>query len=262
MSKKPAVLALVAHPDDIEFMMAGTMLMLQQHGWEMHYMTIADGCCGTAVDDIPTITAKRRAECQAACDLVGAVWHPAACKDLEVFHTWDIIGKVLSVIRDVKPKVILTQSTDDYMEDHINSCRVAVTAAFSRGMLNAICTPPRPPIQDDVTVYHAIPHGLMNPFRKRIEPEFFVNVGPMMQKKWDMLACHKSQKEWLDVSQGMDAYQKVMQDFMGQLGLRSGKFQFAEGFRRRSWLGFSATEIDPIAEVLVGDVVANPKYQP
>ena len=262
MSNKPAVLALVAHPDDVEFMMAGTMLMLQKRGWEMHCMTVADGCCGTAVDDIPTITAKRAAESQAACDLVGAIWHPSACKDLEVFYNWDIIGRVLSVIRDVKPRIILTQSHDDYMEDHINTCRVAVTAAFSRGMRNAVCTPHRPPIQDDVTVYHAIPHGLMNPFRKLIEPEFYVNVEPVMQQKWDMLACHKSQKEWLDVSQGMNAYQKVMQDFMEQLGQRSGKFKYAEGFRRRSWLGFSSVEIDPLEKALGEDALPNPKYEP
>ena len=121
MSEKPRVLALVAHPDDIEFMFAGTMLMLQARGWEMHYMTIANGSCGTAVDDVETIVAKRRAESQAACKLAGAVWHPAVCNDLEVFHSWDVISQVLSVVREVRPQIVLTQSTDDYMEDHINS---------------------------------------------------------------------------------------------------------------------------------------------
>jgi len=261
MSDKPKVLALVAHPDDIEFMMLGTMLMLQKKGWEIHYMTIADGCCGTDVDPKDVIATKRKAECQAACKLVGAVWHPAACHDLEVFYNWDIGAKILGVVREVKPKIILTQSPDDYMEDHINSCRLAVSAAFCRGMLNAPCEPKLPVFQDDIVVYHAIPHGLMDPFRRLIEPEFFVNVEPVMQQKWDCLACHKSQKEWLDVSQGMDAYQITMKGFMANLGERSGKFAYAEGFRRRSWLGFSANEWDPIKEVLGDDVVANPKYK-
>ncbi len=261
MSKKPAVLALVAHPDDIEFMSMGAMLMLQKRGWEVHYMTIANGCCGTAVDDIETISRKRQAECQAACELVGAVWHPSVCNDLEIFHNWDIISKVLSVIREVRPSIIFTQSLDDYMEDHINSCRVAVTAAFARGMLNAKCDPPRPPIQDDVTIYHSTPHGLMDSLRRKIEPEIFVNVTPVIEQKWDMLACHKSQKEWLDVSQGMDAYLKVMKDFAAELGERSGKFEFAEGFRRHSWLGFSSKEIDPLRDVLGSDVIDNVKYR-
>ena len=46
-----------------------------------------------------------------------------------------------------------------------------------------------------------------------------------MDQKWDMLACHKSQKEWLDVSQGMNAYLNVMKDFAADMGQRSGKFK-------------------------------------
>lgn len=260
MSRKPAVLALVAHPDDIEFMSMGAMLMLQKKGWELHYMTIANGCCGTAVDDIETISRKREQECKDACELVGAVWHPSVCNDLEIFHSWDIISKVVSVIRQVRPTIIITQSLDDYMEDHINTCRVAVTAAFARGMLNAKCDPHIDPIQDDVTIYHSTPHGLMDPLRRKIEPEIFVNIEDVIDVKWDMLACHTSQKEWLDVSQGMDAYLITMKDFGAEMGERSGKFKYAEGFRRHSWLGFSATEIDPLRDALGDDVLDNPKY--
>lgn len=260
MQKKNGVLALVAHPDDIEFMMAGTLLMLKQKGWEIHYLTIANGSCGSAVDDAATIVAKRQAECRAACALVGAHWQPPICNDLEILYDWDIIRRVVGVIRQIKPRIVLTQSPDDYMEDHINTCRIAVTAAFCRGMLNAQCEPPTPPFQDDLTIYHAMPHGLLDPFRRRIEPEFFVNISPVMQQKWDMLSCHKSQKEWLDISQGMDAYQQVMKAFATDLGERSGKFNYAEGWRRRSWLGFSAADSDPLADALGGDVIRNPVY--
>ncbi len=253
MNEKPKALAVVAHPDDIEFMMLGTLLMLQRRGWEIHYMTVADGCCGSDSEPADVVAARRKAECQASCALTGAVWHPSLCHDLEVFYNWEIGSRLLATVREIRPQILLTQSPDDYMEDHINTCRLAVSAAFCRGMLNAPCNPPRPVFQDDIVVYHAIPHGLMDPFRKPIEPDFYVNVTPVMQMKWDALACHKSQKEWLDVSQGMDAYQKTMQDFMAQLGARSGKFPFAEGFRRRSWLGFSAQEWDPIREVLPDD---------
>ena len=258
---KPAVLCIVAHPDDIEFMMGGTMLNLGAHGWEMHYMTLANGNCGTEKYDSETIANMRRAESQASCKLCGAFWHPSICNDLEVFYNTENCAKVISVVREVKPKIILTQSPDDYMEDHLNTCRLAVSAAFCRGMLNARCDPPREVIQDDVVVYHAIPHGLMDPFRHLIEPEVFVNVEKQMDMKWKMLECHVSQKEWLDVSQGMDAYQLTMKEFMANLGKRSGKFAYAEGFRRRSWLGFSANEWDPLKEALGDDVIANPLYK-
>ena len=45
------VFAIGAHPDDIEFGMAGTMLRLAQAGCELHYMTFCNGSCGSNVMD-------------------------------------------------------------------------------------------------------------------------------------------------------------------------------------------------------------------
>ena len=38
--------AIAAHPDDIEFYMAGTLLLLRERGWAIHYMTLSTGSCG------------------------------------------------------------------------------------------------------------------------------------------------------------------------------------------------------------------------
>ena len=46
-NKKSVAMAIAAHPDDIEFLMAGTLLALKAHGFETHYMTVANGCCGS-----------------------------------------------------------------------------------------------------------------------------------------------------------------------------------------------------------------------
>ena len=43
----PRAFAVAAHPDDIEFMMAGTLILLGRAGYELHYMTIANGSCGS-----------------------------------------------------------------------------------------------------------------------------------------------------------------------------------------------------------------------
>ena len=40
-------MAIAAHPDDIEFMMAGTLILLKESGYEIHYMTLSDGNCGS-----------------------------------------------------------------------------------------------------------------------------------------------------------------------------------------------------------------------
>ena len=46
---KPVAFAVAAHPDDIEFMMGGTLLLLGKAGYDLHYMNIATGSMGTAI---------------------------------------------------------------------------------------------------------------------------------------------------------------------------------------------------------------------
>ena len=261
MPENLAVLAVGAHPDDIEFSMAGTMMMLRDRGWDLHYLNIANGNCGTAVDDSDTIVRKRTAESREACKRVGATWHPPLCNDLDVLYRNDLIAGVISVVRRVRPRIVLAQSPEDYMEDHMNACRIAVTAAFCRGMRNVMCDPYVSPSSHDVTVYHALPHGLRGPLRKRIRPGQYVNVTPVIDEKWGMLACHRSQKEWLDESQGMDAYLETMKSFSRDMGSASGTFEFAEGWRRRSHLGFSARDEDVLTDALGEHCMVDAAYE-
>ena len=67
---KQCAFAVVAHPDDIEFMMAGTLILLRDAGYEIHYMTVADGACGSIQYDGTTTAALRRQEAMAAAALV------------------------------------------------------------------------------------------------------------------------------------------------------------------------------------------------
>src|SRR4051812_13049602 len=78
------VLAIAAHPDDIEFMMAGTLLLLGEAGWELHYMNVSSGNLGS-LKFSPAKTARiRSAEAQASATLMRAVWHEPICHDLQV----------------------------------------------------------------------------------------------------------------------------------------------------------------------------------
>lgn len=65
-----------------------------------------------------------------------------------------------------------------------------------------------------------------------------------------MLGFHKSQKEWLDKSQGIDSYLKTMKDMSAEMGKNSMKYRYAEGWRRHSHLGFSSVEIMPLEDIL------------
>ena len=246
----PRVFALACHPDDIEFMMGGTLFLLKDAGCELHYMNLANGSCGTLEYGVEEIVAIRRQEARNAADYLGAEYHESLVNDLEVFYTQELIRRVTAVIRQVKPDVLLLPSLEDYMEDHMNTARVAVTAAFCRGMPNYHSDPPVPPIQKDVVLYHALPYGLTDGLRRRIEPDFLVDVSSVIDRKEKMLACHESQKNWLDTSQGLDAYLITMRDMSAEVGTMSGACRFAEGWRRHSHLGYCSREADPLRKCL------------
>ncbi len=253
-------IAIGAHPDDIEFSMAGTLLMLKNNGWEIHYLNVANGSCGSRVYPAAKLIRLRRNEAQSAARLLGAHWHPSFVYDLEVFYEIRALRRLAGVLREVKPAIVLTHSPQDYMEDHMNTCRLAVTAAFSLGMRNFKSVPARAPVEREVTIYHALPHGLRDNLRQRIAPSAFVNTTEVHQVKLSALAEHKTQQDWLDISQGMNSYLQAMDEMSREVGGLSGKFLHAEGWRRHSHLGFSAREIDPLATALGKDCLLNEAY--
>jgi len=252
--------AIVAHPDDVEFYMAGTVLLLKEAAWEVHYMTLSSGSGGSVKYSAAAVGPMRRTESRDAARILGAKYHPSLCDDLEIFYELKLLRRLAAVVRAVRPRIVLTHSPQDYMEDHTNTCRLAVTAAFGHGMPNFKTVPGRKAVEGDVTIYHAMPHGLRDPLRRRVMPELFVNTTGVHKRKRDALAAHRSQKDWLDVSQGLDSYLITMDGFSEELGRMSGQFQHAEGWRRHLHLGFSAEDTDPLREALGANCRVNKTY--
>lgn len=247
---KKIVFAIASHPDDIEFMMAGTLFRLREADYEVHYMNVANGCCGTDRHGIDEIIEIRREESKQACEYMGATFHDSLVNDLEIFYEKKLISQIASIIRQVSPDIILTQYPFEYMEDHSNTARTVVTAAFCRGMKNFPVQPDVKPITKTVTIYHSLPYGLTDSLRKPVEADFYVDVEAFIENKAKMLAKHKSQKEWLDISQGLDAYLITMKDMCAEIGKMSGKFKFAEGWIRHSHYGFCGKEDNSLADML------------
>ena len=256
------VFALACHPDDIEFMMGGTLFLLKEAGCTLHFMNLANGCCGSTELDREETARVRREEGQNAARMVGARFHESLASDLEIFYSPELIRKVTAVVRQIRPDIMLLPSPEDYMEDHMNTCRIGVTAAFSRCVPSYPTDPPTEATYQDVVLYHALPYGLRDGLRRRITPDFYVNIESVIDEKERMLACHESQKTWLDQTQGLDSYLQTMRDMSaevaagavgaaGEEGAGGGRVgKYAEGWRRHSHLGFSAADIDPLVEIL------------
>lgn len=253
-------LAIAAHPDDIEFVMSGTLLRLKAAGYETHYLNLADGCCGSMTEGRARTRARRKREAQAAARVLGATFHPGCCADAEIFYDKRTLARVAATVRAVRPSIVLTHSLEDYMEDHTNTARLAVTATFVRGMPNFPTRPARRPYEGDTIVYHALPHGLRDAMGRRLAAETFVDVTDVQPARRAALAEHRSQQSWLDATQGMSSYLRTLDELSAAVGKMSKVFRLAEGWRRHNPLGFGAADADPLREALGKHAAANPRY--
>lgn len=249
----PSALAIFAHPDDIEFRAAGTLLLLARCGWDIHCCNLSSGNLGSSTMSAARTSTTRRREAQASAKLMGAKWHPPIGDDLLLFYAEASIRRVCALVRQVRPTVILTHPPQDYMEDHMTACRLAVTGAFARGIPNFLSVPARAPTLEPLTLYHSMPHGLCDPLRREWKPEAWVNTASVQRERLAALACHRSQHEWLDASQGMNSYVAAAADEARELGRRSRKFTHAEGWTRHLHLGFAGETDDPLRDALGRD---------
>ena len=230
--------------------MAGTLLRLKDAGGEIHLWNLANGCCGTVRMTSGEAAATRWRETQSSAQLAGGIAHPPLFNDLEVFYDQQSLARVAAVIRRIQPDMVLTQSPQDYMEDHETTVRLVVQGAFTRAMKNAVTEPLTACYDKPAAVYHALPHGLKDSLRQVIEPHFYTDITGVLKRKRAMLACHQSQKAWLDATQGMNAYLDEMERMSRAVGRRSGQFEYAEGWRRHSHLGFGPEDFDPLNQLL------------
>ena len=259
MSEKKAVLAVGAHADDVEFQMAGTLSLLMKAGFESHIMTLAK--CDLDSNEMPRqkMTKIRDQEARHSAAVLGAVYHPAIVPDMMIFYENKILRKVAAVVREVQPTIVLLPSLDDYMEDHMNTARLVVSACFVHAMRNYVTDPPRAMTTKDVFLYHAQPHSNRDGMRQFIVPELFVDIATEMDVKLKMLTCYESQWKWLKETQGMDNFIDNMRRSCAELASKAPRkgIEYAEGFRQHSYIGFSAEDGDPLSLALGDKVLRN-----
>jgi LmbE family N-acetylglucosaminyl deacetylase len=251
-------LAIGAHPDDIEFKMAGTLLLLKEAGWKTHYLNVANGCCGSTRTGTARLIKIRETEARQACSILGAQFHRSLCNDLEILYVLPLLRRVAAIVRTVKPTILLTHPPVDYMEDHTNTCRLAVTAAFSRGMPNFKTIPATKAITGDTAIYHCMPHGLKDPLGDTVVPHFFVDTTPLQETMRRAQMAHESQSDWLRSSQEMESFIKTIEEASLAAGKLSRTFRHAEGWWQHSHLGFGSERWDPLREALGTAQISRP----
>lgn len=263
MSEPLRAFAIGAHPDDIEFNMAGTLILLAQAGFEPHMMNVSRSNLDSNVMPQDEIVDMRLREARRAAQVINAVHHPPVADDLLILYTERLLRQMLAIIRQVRPTIVLLPSLNDYMEDHTNTARLVVTACFSRAMNHFISDPPRSATEQDVYLYHAQPHLNRDGMRTLVVPDVIVNISSVFNTKLKMLACHESQRQWLGDTQGLDNYLDSMRQSAAEVAgmLTTDSWQYAEGFRQHSHVGFSQHDRNLLADVLGEQVASTSDHQ-
>ncbi len=242
-------LAVLAHPAEIEFLCAGSLIRLrQEHGWEIHFATMTPGDCGSAEYPPDEIARIRRGEGAAAAQTLGCRYHCVEERDMRVLYTESAIERVVHLFAEVRPKLVFTHSPDDYHPDHEMTSRIVRTASFSAPIANFLHGRwKNPPLEHIPHLYYCDPVEGKDVFGKPIPAGFCIDISKQIDLKRQMLACHASQRNWLIKHHGVDNFLDSMQEWSAAQGITCG-VAFAEGFRQH--LGHSYPQNNLLGELL------------
>ncbi len=244
MTEPLNVLALFAHPDDAEFLCAGTLAHLADRGARIHIATMTAGDCGSSIFPAAKITRIRKREALRAAKIIGAGYSCLGEKDLLVIYDRRTICKVLELVRRVDPTLVLTHSPSDYMVDHETASRLCQSACFGAMAPNFRTGARRPAkaVRALPHLYYAQPFGNRDILGSEIRPRLLVDMSGAMERKEAMLACHESQGGWLQEQQGISGPLDAMRAHAAQLGKMAG-LTWAEGYRQHLGQGFPQDDL-------------------
>ena len=222
-------LSVLAHPDDAEFLCAGSLIrLIREHGWEVHIASMTPGDCGSAELPPEEISHIRRAEGTKAAELVGGRYHCLEERDLLIFYNERALERVTRLFRELRPRIVFTHSPADYMLDHEMTSTVVRAAAFAAPIPNFLADRWLGPVLEHIPhLYYCDPIEGKDALGRDVEPAFRIDVSGVIDTKAEMLAAHASQREWLLKHHGIDHYVASMRDWGARRGREAG-VAFAE----------------------------------
>ena len=193
------ILAIGAHPDDIEFGCGGTLIKYAQQGHDVFLLVMTDGGAGG-------VGRIRRLEQQAARDILGVsklYW--GEYPDTAIPLNRESIQRVERVILDVRPDFIFVHSQDDTHQDHRHLSVATITATrYTRNVL----------------LYEG-------PTTQNFSPNVFVDIDGVLKNKIAALQAHESQVTKTNI-EGMNILD-IVQSLAHFRGIQ-GRVKNAEAF--------------------------------
>ncbi len=178
------LLVIAAHPDDAEICVGGTMLRALDAGWKVGIVDVTRGEMGSR-----GTSEERDAETAAANRHLGlTLRRNLGLPDGRVVAGIEAREALARILREHAPQVVLAQHTDDLHPDHATSGRLAREAWYLSGLSKLAELDGGPAAARPRRFYHFMGHV---PF----EPTVVVDIGPVWQRKVELVRCYRSQLE-------------------------------------------------------------------
>ncbi len=228
MSKKiERVLAVGAHPDDIEIFCAGTLARFVQQGVQVTMVTVTNGEKGSFELSAEEMVEIRKKESIEAAKVIGAKWVGMGYPDGELIRSPELHVQLIQVIQEANPDLIITLSPNDYHSDHTEVSKAVTNASFF-----GMC----PQFSKEGAVCENVPFVYFMDTTCGVDfvPEEYVDITDTLETKLEMYSKHESQHCYLEDREGVD-FSEIIKTTGRFRGLQCG-VKFAEAFTPyRAW---------------------------
>lgn len=223
------VLAVGAHPDDVEILCAGTLARYAGSGCDVVICSATNGDRGSRTIEPADLAVIRQREGAEAADVIGARYVCCGLSDTNLDESGvESRTALVDLIRDVQPDVVLTHDPGDYHADHQATSRLVLEATFTASV-TFVKTGHVPSDAIVPVIYMDTLAGI------GFAPEQYVDITPTFDAKAAMLRRHVSQVEWMRDPNGVDLVE-IMETMSRYRGIQCG-VKYAEAFRpARGWL--------------------------
>jgi N-acetylglucosamine malate deacetylase 1 len=180
------VLAVVAHPDDAEYLCAGTLARAKAAGAAIGICVLCQGDKGQPATPVPNLAAVRRREMAAAAKLLGASLYRGQQPDGSLADDPRRRKILVEIFRRFQPTLVLAHASTDYHADHRAAGALAEAASWfaaSGGHKTRSASLASQPALWWMDCLNMV----------GFEPAIYIDVAEHLELKRQMLACHKSQ---------------------------------------------------------------------
>lgn len=175
------ILAIFAHPDDVELTVGGTLLKMKGLGYRTGALDVTRGEMGTR----GTVEGRAGEAMEAAKILQLDVRENLGLADGHVFVDDDSRTAMVRVLRRLKPKVLLTHQIGDPHPDHGHIAELVRESARLASMKNYD--------RESGAEKIAVPIVAHNVFSRLVPPSFIVDISDFLEEKMDAIRVHRSQ---------------------------------------------------------------------